>query len=139
MKNNKIIFKILILTVILLFTMLINTSEAAFWSNIFEYGDNFLETGANAATQIDPSNLNAGATDKKTRELMDDLYSIVFPLGVVATVVVGAILGIKFMLASAEDKAKVKESMVPYVVGCIVIYGALGIWRICIQIFSALS
>ena len=70
---------------------------------------------------------------------MNDLYSIVFPLGVAVTVIVGVVLGIKFMLASAEDKAKVKESMVPYVVGCIVIYGAFAIWKISIQLFSALS
>ena len=47
---------------------------------------------------------------------------------------VGTIIGIQFMLASAEDKAKVKEALVPYVVGCIVIFGAFTIWSIAVNI-----
>jgi hypothetical protein len=82
---------------------------------------------------------SGAATDVETMGIMNDLYNVVFPLGVVTTVIVGVVLGIKFMAASAEDKAKVKESMIPYVVGCVVIYGAFGIWKLCIQIFSALS
>lgn len=130
MRNKKNILKILIVTVILLFVLLTTTSQAAFWSDVFKYGDNFLETGASNKNSVD---------DFETKRIMNDLYSIVFTLGVAVTVIIGGVLGIKFMLASAEDKAKVKESMVPYIVGCVVIYGAVGIWKICIQLFSALS
>lgn len=145
MKKNKIILKMLIITVILMFTVLTNTSKAGFWSDIFNAGDNFLTTGANAAnTPIKTMNGNivenrVAASDEEVKNIMSDLYSILFPLGVAITVIIGGVLGIKYMMASAEDKAKVKESMVPYVVGCIVIYGALGIWRIAITIFSALG
>lgn len=48
--------------------------------------------------------------------------------------IVGTILGIQFMVASAEDKAKVKEAIVPYVVGCIVIFGAFTIWGTAVNI-----
>ena len=48
------------------------------------------------------------------------------------------VLGIKFMAASAEDKAKIKESMIPYVVGCIVIYGAFFIWKLAIMVVGDL-
>lgn len=47
---------------------------------------------------------------------------------------VGTIIGIQFMLASAEDKAKVKEALVPYVVGCFVIFGAFTIWSTVVNI-----
>ena len=40
------------------------------------------------------------------------------------------------MVSRAEDKAKVKESMIPYVVGCIAIFGALMIWKVVIGILS---
>jgi hypothetical protein len=134
MKKIKSVFvKILFILTIFQFTIFVSASEASFWSDIISQGDNFVQIGANA-TQNDNT-----ASDEDTKEIMDDIYSILFPLGVVATVMVGGFLGIKFMLASAEDKAKVKESMVPYVIGCIVIYGAFGIWKICIQIFSSLS
>lgn len=48
--------------------------------------------------------------------------------------IVGIIIGIQFMVASAEDKAKVKEALVPYVVGCIVIFGAFTIWSIAVNL-----
>lgn len=134
MKNIKIIFKILIISTILLFTTMVNHSKASFWSEIFESADNFLETG-----EIQAKNETISASDAKTKEVVNDLYNILFPLGIVVTVIVGGVLGIKFMMASAEDKAKVKESMVPYVAGCVVIYGAFGIWKIAIEIFSAIS
>ena len=135
-KTINLLTKILFITIIfqvIICNSTVEASEESFWSDIFSQGDRFLQIGASAATN------ESSASDANTMEIMDDIYSILFPLGVVATVMVGGFLGIKFMLASAEDKAKVKESMVPYVIGCIVIYGAFGIWKICIQIFSSLS
>ena len=75
---------------------------------------------------------------KGMKQTLDDIYWVLFPMGIAVTVIIGGSLGVKFMMASAEDKAKVKESIVPYVAGCIVIYGAFGIWKICIELFSIL-
>lgn len=130
MRKNKTVLKILILALVFLFTAFISTSEAAFWSDVFDKGDEFLNLGASNADSV---------RDNDTKKIINEIYSILFPLGIVITVIVGGVLGIKFMAASAEDKAKVKESMIPYVVGCMVIYGAFGIWRICIQIFSQIN
>lgn len=76
---------------------------------------------------------------KNVQNTINDIYNIIFPLAVAITVIVGGILGIKFMLASAEDKAKIKESLIPYVAGCIAIYGAFGIWKIVILLLSAIN
>lgn len=53
--------------------------------------------------------------------------------------IVGTIIGIQFMVASAEDKAKVKEALVPYIIGCIVIFGAFTIWSIAVNIGQDMS
>ena len=136
MKKTKGIFlKVLIITVLLQFLILSGSVEAGFWSDIFQYGDEFLEKGE----VMDRADKTSGVNDDNVKEIVNDIYNILFPLGVVVTVIVGVVLGIKFMLASAEDKAKIKESMIPYVMGCVVIYGAFGIWKVCIQIFSTLS
>ena len=37
------------------------------------------------------------------------------------------------MVSSAEDKAKVKEALVAYVISCIVLFGAYGIWSIVVN------
>ena len=47
---------------------------------------------------------------------------------------VGAVLGIKIMVATVEEKAKIKELMVPYIVGCIVMFSAFTIWKIVVTI-----
>lgn len=52
---------------------------------------------------------------------------------------VGTIIGIQFMLASAEDKAKVKEALIPYIIGCAVIFGAFTIWSIAVKLGQDVS
>ena len=126
----KLFLKILIIIIIQL--MLVPTiSKAGFWQQIFDEGKDFLETGKSESKSNQ-------ANDITTQHIVNDLYNILFPLGVATTVIVGGALGIKFMWASADDKAKIKESLIPYGVGCVVIYGAFGIWRIAIEIFSKL-
>ena len=42
------------------------------------------------------------------------------------------------MIASAEDKAEIKEALVPYILGCVLIFGAFAIWKIVITILNNL-
>ena len=37
---------------------------------------------------------------------------------------------------SVEEKANIKEVLVPYVVGCIVIFGAFAIWKLIVTILG---
>ena len=34
------------------------------------------------------------------------------------------------MVGSMDEKAKVKESLIPFVIGCVIIFGAFGIWKL---------
>lgn len=43
------------------------------------------------------------------------------------------------MIASAEDKAKVKEAIVPFIIGTAVIFGAFTIWSLVINIGQSIS
>lgn len=131
---KKVICKILLIVIIMNFAILgnVNTVKAeSFWEGIINSGDSFLQTGKDGATA------DADATsDTETSKFISILYSTLLTLGIIVTIAVGGVMGIKFMMASAEDKAKIKESMVPYVVGSILIFGAFGIWRMFIMIFS---
>lgn len=120
---------LLILLIIQFIFAIVNIARAETW---IESADKFLALGKSNASGI-------GSSDSEVMEIINSIYDILFPLGVVITVIVGGALGIKFMMASAEDKAKIKESMIPYVVGCIVIYGAFGIWKLVITIFSSMT
>ena len=77
--------------------------------------ENFI-SGANTENTISQSSL---------KNTIDLIYNILLALGIIV-----AILGVQFMVASADGKAELKERLVPYVVGCVVIFGAFGIWKI---------
>lgn len=66
------------------------------------------------------------------------LYNILLSIGIGAAVIVGAILGIKLMTAGVEEKADVKGMLIPYVVGCIVVFGGFTIWKIVVEILSGI-
>lgn len=70
------------------------------------------------------------------KEGSDLLFNSLLTIGTVAAVIVGAVLGIQFMVGSVEQKAKIKDSLIPYVAGCIVIFGAFGIWKLVITILN---
>lgn len=133
---------IVIITVLIQFIMM-PMSYAGFWDDIFNMGKKFIDTGKELQYETKGENgetvmKNIDLSANEMHDTINDLYNIVFSLGVVITVIVGAVIGINFMISSAEDKAKIKESLVPYIIGCVVIFGAFGIWKICIEIFSKL-
>lgn len=65
-------------------------------------------------------------------------YNIFLAVGVATTVIVGLAMGIKFMTSSIEQKAEAKQLLVPYIVGCVVIYGSFGIWKLAVTILAGL-
>ena len=72
-----------------------------------------------------------GTIDQSTTQATIDLiYNVLLAIGLVVAVICGVILGIQFMLSSADGQAEVKEKLIPYAVGCVVIFGAFGIWKL---------
>lgn len=104
------------------------------WKDGFKYGDDFIKKGY----QADDNSITT-ISDEDLRNNASAMFKVFVAIGTVLTVIVGVILGISFMMASAEDKAQIKEKMVPYVVGCFVIYGAIGIWFAVVQILGRLN
>ena len=52
------------------------------------------------------------------------LISIISTIGSIASVIVLIILGIKYMMGSAEEKAEYKKTLLPYVIGAILVFAA---------------
>lgn len=121
--------KINIIIIILIVTGLIfsNYSHASDTSigGIFSSADSFLTKGDSINNTINESQL---------QETSNFMYKLLMAIGILVMFIVGTIIGIQYMVASAEDKAKVKESLVPYMVGCFVIFGAFTIWSIAVNI-----
>lgn len=95
-----------------------STSQSTI-EGIFSGADDFLGKGESINDVINDTNL------QKTSRFM---YKLLLAMGIVVAFIVGTILGIQFITSGSEDKAKIKEALVPYIVGCCVIFGGFTIW-----------
>lgn len=90
-------------------------------------GDKFIEKAKDTSTVVDTEEL---------KYFSEDIFNMILAIGMVVAVAVGSILGIKFMLSSVEEKAKIKEILTVYIIGCVVLFGAYTIWRIVIYVLG---
>ena len=67
------------------------------------------------------------------------VYNILLAVAIVLAVIIGAMLGIKFMVGGADEKAMIKETLAPYIIGCIVVFGAFTIWTMAINIGNSME
>lgn len=66
----------------------------------------------------------------------NQIIGIITTIGVVVAVVVLLVLGIKYMMGSASEKAEYKKTMIPYLVGAILIFGASAITKVVVALGS---
>lgn len=104
------------------FTYADNTTGARNQSinKVISAADNFI---SNADT-------NGTISQSNMQNTVDLIYNVLLGIGLIVAVVCGIVLGIQFMVSSAEGQAKIKEKLFPYVTGCVIIFGAFGIWKL---------
>ena len=89
--------------------------------------------GAKTGANIHPLGTNATTS---LSNFSKTISGILLAVGIAASVIVGGILGIQFMTGSIDAKAKVKELLIPYIVGCVVIFGAFVIWQLMVTLLG---
>ena len=60
----------------------------------------------------------------------NSVVSILTSIGIVLSVIVLAVLGVKYMLGSLDERAEYKRSLMPYFIGAIITFGASTIAQI---------
>lgn len=112
MKNEKIIkaFSIILMTLIIINTIS-NVALAAV-------------TG-----MPDPGTLSGKNVDGVTgiTSIGNQIITLVSTIGSVVSVVVLVILGLKYMMGSAEEKAEYKKTLMPYIIGAGLVFAASAI------------
>ena len=73
------------------------------------------------------------------KDMIKSIYNILLTIGIIAIVITGIILSIKFITGGIEEQAHVKEMLVPYVIGSVVILAAFAIWKIVVDILQAVQ
>lgn len=63
-------------------------------------------------------------------DIGNKIITILTTIGIVVSVIVLVVLGIKYMMGSAEEKAEYKKTLMPYVIGAGLIFAASSIAQI---------
>lgn len=126
---NNVLKKVILILIVLITLFSINSKVFA-WSEIIDDGKSFIDKADKTKTPIDEQGL---------KNVSGYLYNILLAAGVIISVIVATVLGVQFMLGGAEGQAKVKEMILPFVVGCIVVFGGFGFWKIAITVGEKLE
>lgn len=93
--------------------------------DVISDGDSFI--GLGKEDRIDVSNL---------RTFSRNIYNILLTISIAVAVISGSIIGIKYMLGSVEEKADIKSLLIPYIAGCVIIFGSFAIWKLVVTILQ---
>lgn len=131
-----IIIRVLI---ILLFFQVVAIQKVEAKTNIGDIlstGENFVEKGKTENEKNGKANEVMNTTNMKS--ISNDIYNVLLSIGVVLSVIIGGVLGIQLMWGSVEQQVKAKEMLIPYALGCVVVFGAFGTWKLAVTVFSQL-
>lgn len=117
MKKTMKLISVLLMVVMICFTLSTAVSAKPDVENIIGTMDNETANGADQVATIG-----------------GQIADIITTVGIVVAVIVILILGIKYMMGSASEKAEYKKTMIPYVVGAVLILGGSAIVKIIFSI-----
>lgn len=124
--NKSIVIKfIMTALVVILISCIFYSSSSYAMGEVISGGKDFLSAGTTASTVINTTQLHTTS---------NYIYNTLLAVAIVVAVIVAMVLGIQFMVASADEKAKVKEALIPFIVGCIVVFGSFTIWKVAVNI-----
>ena len=96
-------------------------------------------SGINAGDIAGSLTGTATGAQSSVTNIGNQIIGIITTVGVVVAVVVLLVLGIKYMMGSASEKAEYKKTMIPYLVGAILIFGASAITKVVVSIGSGIT
>ena len=91
---------------------------------------------------LSPSNITGKDNVSGSTEITNvgqSIVGILQTVGIVLSVVVLIVLGIKYMMGSAEEKAEYKKTFIPYLVGAALIFAASAFAQVIYQFFIGVS
>ena len=75
---------------------------------------------------VDPKTLTGSSNANTTtmQNIGNQIITVVSVAGSIVSVVVLIVLGIKYMMGSAEEKAEYKKTFIPYLIGALLLFAA---------------
>ena len=101
-----------------------------------------ITTIAISSFALTPSEISGDPNVSGTTEIQNvgqSIVGILQTVGIVLSVVVLIVLGIKYMMGSAEEKAEYKKTFIPYIVGAALIFAASAFAQVIYQFFTGVT
>ena len=86
--------------------------------------------GATITTNSITSNKDLGDAGTKIESVGSRVLTTISNVGIVLSVVMLAIIGVKYMMGSADERAEYKKTLLPYIIGAFLIFGASTVAKI---------
>ena len=128
-KYKKLLINIMVIFIIL-FNLFIPNAYAGPLQDIINRAEGFVNNGENGGNVINNDALKEGS---------NTLYNVLLVIGIAVAFIWGIVLGIQFITGSLGEKADVKKNLIVYLVGCVIIFGAFGIWKLLLQLLEPLE
>lgn len=128
-KYKKLLINIMVIFIIL-FNLFIPNAYAGPLQDIMNRAEGFVNNGENGGNVINNDALKEGS---------NTLYNVLLIIGIAVAFIWGIVLGIQFITGSLGEKADVKKNLIVYLVGCVIIFGAFGIWKLLLQLLEPLE
>lgn len=113
-----------------------SASSGSDGTSIEENGEGSLDKVMKGADDFLAIGSHSPVDNDELKETSNILFNVLLGIAMIVAVIVGMVIGINFMVASVDEKAKIKEQLVPYAVGCGVVFGAFGIWKLAITMLA---
>ena len=94
------------------------------------------------ADDFDPfSNINVSAPENAETfwSVGNNVLGVIQIVGTVIAVGVLMVLGIKYMMGSAEEKAEYKKTMLPYIIGAVILFAAVNIAKAVVSLAPGIT
>lgn len=104
-----------IVSILLMVMMLVSISVSSF-------------AAGKAGSMIQPNGVTATPPNTESiSNVGNSIVGIIQTIGIIISVITLIVLGIKYMMGSAEEKAEYKKTLMPYIIGAALVFAASAI------------
>ena len=90
-------------------------------------------------TVLNGFNGNGNVQTNDLTKVGNNIVTIIQVVGIVIAVIVLLVIGIKYMMGSASEKAEYKKTMIPYIVGAVLIFAGTSLVRVIYSLSTSVS
>lgn len=90
-------------------------------------------------TVLNGLNGNGNVQTNDLTKVGNNIVTIIQVVGIVIAVIVLLVIGIKYMMGSASEKAEYKKTMIPYIVGAVLIFSGTSLVRVIYSLSTSVS